>query len=100
MTRAIIIRPEAQREVQAAFDWYQECGTGLGFELLRAADACLSKLKRNHFAYPLLRQSTRRALLRKFPYSILYVVHNDRIVIIAFFHARRNPIDWLRRVEP
>lgn len=98
MTRAIIIRPEAQREVQEAFDRYEECSTGLGFELLRAADACLANITRNPFAYPVLRKSARRAMLRKFPYSILYTVNDSHLVIIAFFHARRNPIDWLRRV--
>lgn len=98
MTRTVIIRPEAQREVQEAFEWYEGLSIGLGYELLRAADACLDSIKRNPFAYPVQRKATRRALLRKFPFSIFYTVNESHIVIIAFFHARRNPIDWVRRV--
>jgi hypothetical protein len=52
MTNKIIIRPEAEREVQEAFDWYEELSEGLGFEFLRAADACLSGIQRNPLAFP------------------------------------------------
>jgi hypothetical protein len=31
MSYEIIVRPEAAREVQEAFDWYEEKGEGLGF---------------------------------------------------------------------
>lgn len=47
MTRKIIVRPEAEAEVQAAFDWYEEQSDGLGFEFLRAMEACLSGVTRN-----------------------------------------------------
>ncbi len=35
MSYEIIVRPEAAREVQEAFDWYQEKTEGLGLEFLR-----------------------------------------------------------------
>jgi hypothetical protein len=47
MSYQIIIRPEAANEVQAAFDWYEEKSEGLGLEFLRAAEACLEKIRRN-----------------------------------------------------
>jgi len=40
MSYEIIVRPEAAREVQEAFDWYEEKSEGLGLEFLRAADEC------------------------------------------------------------
>jgi hypothetical protein len=51
MTRKIIVRPEAEAEVQSAFDWYEEQSDGLGFDFLRAIDACLSGVQRNPFAF-------------------------------------------------
>ena len=51
MTRKIIVRPEAEAEVQSAFDWYEEQSDGLGFDFLRAIDDCLSGVQRNPFAY-------------------------------------------------
>ncbi len=100
MNRQVIIRPEAAREVQEAFDWYEEQDEGLGFEFLRAAEASLSAIQRMPFSFPIARGQARRALLRKFPYFLLYLVEPDRIVVLACFHVKRDPIDWLRRIEP
>jgi plasmid stabilization system protein ParE len=98
MSYEIIVRPEAALEVQEAFDWYQEKSEGLGFEFLRAADACLSAITRNPLASPEMYQETRRALLRKFPYAIFYIFKEEKVIVLACFHAKRHPIDWMRRI--
>lgn len=46
VTRQIIVHPEAEAEVQQAFDWYEEQSKGLGLEFLRAIEACLSGVTR------------------------------------------------------
>ncbi len=98
MSYEIIVRPEAAREVQEAFDWYEEKSEGLGLEFLRAADACLAGIKRNPLVAPVMHQETRRALLRKFPYALFYIVKEERIIVLACFHVKRDPADWMRRV--
>jgi len=98
MSYEIIVRPEAAREVQEAFDWYEEKSEGLGLEFLRAADACMAGIRRSPIASPVMYQEVRRALLRKFPYAIFYIVKEERIIVLACFHAKRAPIDWMRRV--
>ena len=95
--RQIIVRREAQLEVQETFLRYQEISEGLGFEFLRALDAALQSIKRNPLAYQKIYKETRRVLLRKFPYAVFYVVEENKIVIIACFHQKRSEIDWLRR---
>ena len=99
MTHRIVVRPEAAREVQEAFDWYEERSEGLGLEFLRAADASLAGVQRNPSAFPKVHKEVRRALIRKFPYALFYIIEEDRIVVVACFHAKRDPIDWLRRAE-
>ena len=98
MSYEMIIRPEAAREVQEAFDWYEEKSEGLGLEFLRAADACVAGIQRNPLASPVMYQEVRRSLLRKFPYALFYIVKEERIIVLACFHAKRDPIDWMRRV--
>jgi plasmid stabilization system protein ParE len=93
----VIVRPEAAREIQEAFDWYEGRGEGLGLEFLRAADACLSGVRRNPSAFQPVHDQVRRALLRKFPYALFYLLSDDTLVIIACFHVRRSPADWQRR---
>ena len=98
MTDNVIVRPEAEREIQEAFDWYEERSEGLGTEFLRAADACLSGVRRNPDAYQAVHNEVRRALLRKFPYALFYLVRADTIIVLACFHVKRSPADWQRRV--
>jgi plasmid stabilization system protein ParE len=49
-------------------------------------------------AYALVRGEARRASLRRFPYSVIYVLDEATIVILACFHASRDPGEWERRV--
>ena len=97
--RQIIVRPEAETEVQQAFDWYEEQSEGLGFEFLRAIEACLSGVTRNPFAYTVVKvPNVRRALVRRFPYALFYLIDDQAIVVIAVFNVKRMPIDWTKRV--
>ena len=97
--RQIIVRPEAEAEVQQAFDWYEEQSKGLGLEFLRAMEACLSGVTRNPLAYTVVTvPNVRRTVVRRFPYALFYLVDDEAIVVIAVFNVKRSPIDWLRRV--
>lgn len=93
----IIVRREAQLEVQEAFRYYQEITEGLGFEFVRSLDAALQLIKRNPSIYQKIYKETRRVLLRKFPYAVFYIAEEKRIVVIACLHQKRSEVDWLRR---
>ena len=93
----ITIRPEAELDIQDAYEYYETLDKGLGSEFVRAIDACLSKIGRNPLAYSLAYKQIRRALIRKFPYGIFYIVENSNIIVIACFHAKRNPKSWQDR---
>lgn len=44
-----------------------------------------------------MRPNVRRRLLRRFPYSILYTVDRDEVVILALAHQKRRPAYWHSR---
>ncbi len=99
ITRQVLVRPEAETEVRQAFDWYQEQSEGLGFEFLRAIEACLAGVTRNPLGYTIAKTpNVRRAVIRRFPYALFYLVDDEAVVVIAVFNVKRQPIDWLRRV--
>ncbi len=97
MSRRLVVRPEAEAELKAAFDWYEERVPGLGSEFLLCVDAVLSAVLRNPEQYPRVHNIVRRALTRRFPYEVLFVNDGERIVILAFFHAKRHPGRWQER---
>lgn len=94
MSYELIIRPEAELDIQDAFEWYEAQGLGLSSQFVRAVDACLSSVVSNPLANSIIYKQARRALIRRFPYGILYVFEPEIIAVIACFHGKRNPQSW------
>jgi hypothetical protein len=38
-------------------------------------------------------------MLRTFPIKLVYTVHDDALLLVAVFHARRRPGYWLERLR-
>ena len=93
----LIVRPEAESELLEAIDWYEARSPGLGSGLLRCVDACYQRLLRQPESYPVVHRETRMATVRRFPYLVLYRVRDESIVVVAVFHARRDPKAWMSR---
>jgi|SRR6056297_496848 len=43
-------------------------------------------------------KNTRKAVLRKFPYNLIYTKYNNKIYILAVAHQHREPEYWIDRV--
>lgn len=78
-------------------NWYEEHGQGLGGELLEVVERALDEIREAPERWPLWKanRSYRRRVLRRFPYSIFYVVDPDVIIIVALAHHKRRPGYWL-----
>jgi len=98
MSHELIIRPEAEADLTEAFDWYETRVPGLGLEFIRTVDSLFNSIIRNPQAYPVVYKTVRRALTRKFPYEVFFMVDADTVVILAVFHAKRNPQRWQERI--
>ena len=97
MIPPLSLRPLARAEIQEAYEWYEERRPGLGEEFLEAVREVLEAVENAPLRYPVIRRSVRRALLRRFPYSILYVTEPASPVVLGCFHARRDPQQWYDR---
>ncbi len=94
MTPALTLRPIAQAEIAEGYEWYEEQRPGLGDEFLREVRRTLSSVEEAPFRYPVIRRDIRRALLNRFPYSILFIAEQENTVVVGCFHARRDPRRW------
>ncbi len=99
MRRLVEFRPEAESEIEAAHDWYELQRSGLGTQFLFEFDAVLSRASANARVFQKVGRVTRRALMRRFPYVVLFFVEDDRIVVTGVFHGRRDPGSWSDRVR-
>lgn len=97
MSRGITIRPEAEAELAEAYAWYERQRPGLGDEFLVRLDECLSSIQSRPLLHPIVHREVRRALLRRFPYGVFYVLGEDRVTVLAVPHLSRAPTRWMDR---
>ncbi len=60
MTHKLILRPEAENELQDGFGWYELQVPGLGSQFLIAVDATINSIRRHPLQYPIVRKNIRR----------------------------------------
>lgn len=92
--KRIIVTPEAELDSAEAYDWYERRRIGLGEAFLGAVREGLERAATSPESFPLLERDVRRCLLRTFPYAVLFRVQPDAIVVVAVFHAKRDPSAW------
>lgn len=80
-----------------AAEWYEERTPGLSAEFLRALDATVASVQRNPQQYPFVHEGMHRALLRRFPYSLIDSFSDEEIVVLTCAHWRQHPRRWRSR---
>lgn len=88
---------EVYDDIKVAYDWYESQRVGLGEDFLLILEESYAKIARTPKAYQLIYKTARRKLVRRFPYGIFFTIQDDRIIVIAIMHTKRNPSDWHKR---
>ena len=91
------VRAPAESDIADAVAWYDRQADGLGAEFIRALDASFASILRAPESYPVVHGEIRRALLRRFPYAVFYLLRDDAVIVIACLHGRRHPRRWQGR---
>ena len=95
----VIFTPIARQELIEARDWYESRSPDLGRSFLAAVDVAVERISSNPAQFPVVYKNIRRALLRRFPYALMFVTEaDDSITVIACFHGSRDPAHWQRRM--
>jgi plasmid stabilization system protein ParE len=93
----IFTRP-ARAELIDGQDWYENEVSGLGRRFRAAVDATVIRISANPQQFPIIHKNVRRALLRRFPYALMFVIEADgTLTVIACFHGSRDPAHWQKR---
>jgi plasmid stabilization system protein ParE len=87
----ILYVPEIVGDMADARDWYESRSDGLGEEFVRMTYAAFEELVEFPEKHEVVYGSHRRALLRRFPYSVYYVIGQDTITVYGVFHTSRDP---------
>ena len=92
-----MFEPTASRELNEAADFYDLERTGLGTEFLDAVEAALFVVVDNPAGFPLKFGETRKCVVRRFPYSIMYWFDDTTVYVSAVAHHKRRPGCWGER---
>ena len=89
----------ADREVDDAVVWYEQQLEGLSRDFLDELDRVVRLIR----IYPLIAMQIepeiRRFLFTRFPYSLIYGIDQETIVVIAVAHQHREPRYWADRID-
>lgn len=90
--------PEAWNEIAAADDWYRARSPEASVRFIGAVYDALERIARHPRRWPKFVHETRRYLLPRFPFSIVYQEAPDQIEVIAVAHHKRRPGYWKKRL--
>ena len=85
----MLVRPEAERDLFAARDWYELKRRGLGDEFLDEVTLTMLELERSPELPRLYFRKFRRLRLPRFPYKLFYQVHGERVIVFRMLHAHQ-----------
>ena len=88
----------ANREVDDAIQWYEAREEGLSREFLDELDRVVRLVRRYPYAGMQVEPEIRRFLFTRFPYSLIYGIDAETIVVMAVASQHREPTDWFDRV--
>ncbi len=89
--------PEARIEFIDAVEYYENSSKGVGLRFSREVYATVNRVIANPTSWPSITENTRRCLTRRFPYSVVYEVREQDVLIIAVAHFSREPFYWKDR---
>ena len=86
-------------EFSEAVRWYEARRPGLGGEFFDEVGAILALIEANPEIGATISADgqTRRALVGRFPYQVVYRLRPTEIVIVAIAHLKRRPGYWKDR---
>jgi len=94
----IRFHPEADAEFQEAIRWYGRQRMGLDAEFVLCVEEVLERIGRWPEMFPVVHRHARRAIVRRFPFVIIFEIGHEEIRVLSVFHSRRDPAQWRSRV--
>ncbi|MCF8372535.1 MAG: hypothetical protein K9H64_12975 [Bacteroidales bacterium] len=89
----------AEEEFLNTIEYYEGCRTGLGLEFTQEVNDTIKRIIQFPEAWSAMSKNTRRCLINRFPFGIIYQATTHNIYIIAVADLRRKPGYWQVRLK-
>ena len=91
MKRGLVLRRVAEKEFSDSIARYEGERKVLGEEFRAAIEGYFQGIADNPERFPRVRGEVRRAVVRRFPFVIHFLIENERIVVLSVFQTSRQP---------
>lgn len=98
--RPVTILSEAEGELWEVVEYYEAMCPGLGLDFAAELESSFETISHYPEHRPLREDGTRRYLMHRFPYIVVYMYLNEKIWVVAIAHCRRRPGYWADRIGP
>jgi plasmid stabilization system protein ParE len=90
---------DAIAEFEAAVDWYRENSEQAADDFVLEVDQAIARISENPLMWEEYLHGTRRYLLHRFPYLLVYLLYDNQVQVVAIAHRRRRPGYWKSRLK-
>ena len=97
MSLPVILRHEAEADIQVARDQLEAVRLGLGNQLLARVREVLARIETMSELHGRVWEDVRAARLKQFRYIVYFIVLADRIEVLAVLHGARDSSAWQSR---
>lgn len=91
MVYKIILKPEAEKELLEALDWYDTKKEGLGVLLYNEISEVLNHIQNNPKHFQKVYRKIRISFTTQFRYGVHYTIEKNTIYIHAILHTSMEP---------
>jgi len=95
----VSFHPSAVEEARAAYEYYSARSERAGIAFLGELDRAIIGVSESPRRWRSHSHGTRRYLMRRFPFLVIYHEVGSALEVVAIAHARRRPAYWRDRVR-
>jgi len=97
--KSVEIHPAALAELKSALTWYLERSEAAALKFAAELDRAIDLVIDSPGRWPSGEHSTRKFVLQRFPFAIIYREKQTVIQILAIAHGHRRPGYWKERLQ-
>jgi plasmid stabilization system protein ParE len=97
-TKPLVVHRLARDEASAAFRWHRQRSPKAAARFVIAVAKAFEAIEQKAGSFPQYLSGTRRSLVNKFPYLVIFYEMPDCLLVVAVAHGRRKPGYWRRRL--
>jgi toxin ParE1/3/4 len=98
VAKALEIHPAALAELGSAVGWYLKRNQTAAVKFSDEVDRAMDLIIESPTRWPIGEHGTRRVVLRRFPFAIIYREKQSAVQVLAIAHGHRQPNYWKERL--